>query len=266
MIKTNQIGVYFREIKTNSKADKVYYITYKDLDSNKKIWIKIGKYSEGIREAYCNAKRNEILTKQRIGEEPPIIAQRKKREILSIQTLANEYFSQRKDGESKRVDSVYYEKHILPFLKSYDLELLGRNDIVKFTNYLKDKKMKKLNKSLAPKTLNNVLNILKAIAKYSLKNDLLKNDFTKYINLFDIDNARERFLTKEEIEILYKESKNNENDFLFFKIALNTGARFSTILNIHKKDIDFTYNFLTLKDFKNNSTYKAFLTDEIKEL
>ncbi|TLT01302.1 tyrosine-type recombinase/integrase [Aliarcobacter cibarius] len=266
MIKTNQIGVYFREIKTNSKADKVYYITYKDLDSNKKIWIKIGKYSEGIREAYCNAKRNEILTKQRIGEEPPIIAQRKKREILSIQTLADEYFSQRKDGESKRVDSVYYEKHILPFLKSYDLELLNKNDIVKFTNYLKDKKMKKLNKSLAPKTLNNVLNILKAIAKYSLKNDLLKNDFTKYINLFDIDNARERFLTKEEIEILYKKSKNNENDFLFFKIALNTGARFSTILNIHKKDIDFTHNFLTLKDFKNNSTYKAFLTDEIKAL
>ena len=142
MIKTNQIGVYFREIKTNSKADKVYYITYKDLDFNKKIWIKIGKYSEGIREAYCNAKRNEILTKQRIGEEPPIIAQRKKREILSIQTLANEYFSQRKDGESKRVDSVYYEKHILPFLKSYDLELLGKNDIVKFTNYLKDEKIK----------------------------------------------------------------------------------------------------------------------------
>ena len=32
MIKTNQIGVYFRETKTNSKADKVHYITSKDLD------------------------------------------------------------------------------------------------------------------------------------------------------------------------------------------------------------------------------------------
>ena len=119
MIKTNQIGVYFREIKTNSKADKVYYITYKDLDSNKKIWIKIGKYSEGIREAYCNAKRNEILTKQRIGEEPPIIAQRKKREILSIQTLADEYFSHRAEKETKINDEFSYKAHILPFFKFY---------------------------------------------------------------------------------------------------------------------------------------------------
>lgn len=56
------------------------------------------------------------------------------------------------------------------------------------------------------------------------------------------------FLQKKKL-IFYIKSKNNVNDFLFFKIALNTGARFSTILNIHKKDIDFTHNFLTLKRF-----------------
>lgn len=50
MIKTNLTGVYFREIQTNGKADKTY-ITYKELNTNKKIWLKIGKFSEGIREA-----------------------------------------------------------------------------------------------------------------------------------------------------------------------------------------------------------------------
>src|SRR5574344_922192 len=139
MIKTNQIGVYFREIKTNSKADKVYYITYKDLDSNKKIWIKIGKYSEEIREADCNAKRNEILTKQRNGEEPPIIDQRKKREILSIQALADEYFSHRAEKETKINDEFSYKAHILPFFKFYDLNRISKNDILKFTNHLKEK-------------------------------------------------------------------------------------------------------------------------------
>ena len=58
MIKTNLTGVYFRETQTNGKADKTYYITYKELNTNKKIWLKIGKFSEGIREAYCNQKRN----------------------------------------------------------------------------------------------------------------------------------------------------------------------------------------------------------------
>ena len=31
----------------------------------------------------------------------------------------------------------------------------------------------------------------------------------KYINLFDIDNTRERFLTKRRNEVLYNESRNN---------------------------------------------------------
>lgn len=265
MTKTNLTGIYYREIKTNEKIDKVYYITYKD-KTNKKIWLKIGKYSEGIREAYCNQKRNEIITKQRNGEEPPIILSRKKRNILTIEILANEYFNQRELGESKRVDFTFYTTHILPFFKNYDIESITKNEIIKFINYLKDKQIKNTNRNLAPKTINNILNILKAIAKYSLKNDLLKNDFTKYIALNNIDNSRERFLTQQEIKILYDETKENETDYLFFKLALNTGARLTTILNIHKKDIDFSSNFITLKDFKNNTTYKSFLTDELKNL
>ena len=58
--------------------------------------------------------------------------------------------------------------------------------------------------------MNDILNILKAITKYGLKNDLLKNDFTKYINLFDVDNTRERFLTKEEIQTLYEKTREDE--------------------------------------------------------
>ncbi len=47
---------------------------------------------------------------------------------------------------------------------------------------------------------------------------------------------------------------------------MNTGARLSSILNIQKNDIDFTHQLLTLKDFKNKSTYKAFLTEELSQL
>ncbi|MDS1315757.1 tyrosine-type recombinase/integrase [Aliarcobacter butzleri] len=263
MIKTNLTGVYFRETQTNGKADKTYYITYKELNTNKKIWLKIGKFSEGIREAYCNQKRNEIITKQRNGEEPPAIAMKKKRNILTIETIANEYFT---SNNVVRSIKSHYQTHILPFFKYYDIENLSKNDILKFTNALKSTNGIRTKKPLAPKTINNILNILKAITKYALKNDLIKNDFTKYINLSDVDNARERFLTKEEIQTLYNEVKEDETVYLFFKLALNTGGRLATLLNIHKKDIDFTHNLLTLKDFKNNSTYKAFLTDELKYL
>ena len=263
MIKTNITGVYFRETITNNKSDKTYYITYKDSNA-KKIWVKIGKYSEGIREAYCNQKRNEILTIQRNGELPPIIAKRKKRIIISIENIANQYFND-KPTINKIVKS-YYKNHILPFFKDYDFENISREDISKFTNILKLKNVSRTNKPLASKTINDILNILKAITKYGLKNDLLKNDFTKYINLFDVDNTRERFLTKEEIQLLYDRTIKDETIYLFFKLALNTGARLATLQNICKKDIDLSNKLLTLKDFKNNTTYKTFLTDDLNNL
>ena len=260
---TNLTGVIYRDCITNGKADKVYYIRYKD-KNKKTIELKIGKYSEGIREAYCNQKRNEIITKQRNGEEPPVIAQRKKRIIISIENIANQYFNDK--PTINKIIKSYYKNHILSFFKDYDFENISREDISKFTNNLKLKNVSRTNKPLASKTMNDILNILKAITKYGLKNDLLKNDFTKYINLFDVDNTRERFLSKEEIQILYDKTREDEIIYLFFKLALTTGGRLATLQNISKKDIDFAHTLVALKDFKNNSTYKPFLTDEVKHL
>ena len=81
-----------------------------------------------------------------------------------------------------------------------------------------------------------------------------------------MDNTRERFLTKEEIQTLYEKTREDETIYLFFKLALNTGGRLATLQNICKKDIDLSNKLLTLKDFKNNTTYKTFLTDDLNNL
>ena len=198
MIKTNLTGVYFRETQTNNKPDKTYYITYKD-NLNKKIWLKIGNYSQGIREAYCNQKRNEILTKQRNGEEPPLILMKKKKQVLLIDYLANEYF------KGKNINGStfnHYKVHILPYFIKHDIDLLDKKEIEKFRFFLEQKVTINTKKPLAPKTINNILNILKAIGKYALKNDLLKNDFTKYINLFDVDNTRDSINRRKNTNII----------------------------------------------------------------
>lgn len=262
-IKTNLIGVYYRETITNNKPDKIYYITFKN-EHKKMVELKIGKFTEGIREAYCYEKRNEILIKQRNGEEPPLIANKKKRVVLYIDNIANSYFAQKTKVD--RTIKSYYVNHVLPFFKDYDFETITNTDILKFTTTLKQKSGIRTNELIAAKTINTILNILKSIIKYAFKNDYIKNDFSKYIKLLDIDNARERFLTKEEIELLYKESKDDETIFLYFKLALNTGGRISSLQNICKKDIDFTHNLVTLKDFKNNTTYKTFINESLKIL
>ncbi|WP_193220906.1 tyrosine-type recombinase/integrase [Aliarcobacter butzleri] len=258
-------GVFYRESITNDKLDKTYYIRYKD-KNNKDKEIKIGKYSEGFRENYCNQLRNEIITKQRIGEEPPAATRNKKKKILSIETISENYFSEKKEGGYKGTDESNYKNYILPYFKTLDFENISKNDIQIFSNQLKKTKSLIKKELISDKTINNILNFLKTLIKYAFKNDYIKNDFSKYIQLLEIDNARERFLTKDEIKLLFDYSKDDETLYLLFKLALNTGARLATLLNIHKKDIDFTHDLLTLKDFKNNSTYKAFLTDDLKAL
>ena len=264
-INTKFSGIFYRETITNDRIDKTFYIRYKD-ENNKDKEIKVGKYSEGYREAYCNQLRNEIITKQRTGEEPPSIASKKKKNILSIETIANDYFNYRKESKTKANDISQYNNHILPYFKNIDFETIDKNEILQFTNKLKKTKSKFKEDLLSDKSINNILNFLKTLIKHGFKNDFIKNDFSKYISLLNIDNAREKFLTKEEIKILYENSKNDETLYLLFKLALNTGGRLATLLNICKKDIDFTHNLITLKDFKNNSTYKAFLTENLKAL
>jgi len=67
-IPTNTKGVFYKEIisKKAKLVDKVYSIRYVD-ENNRDRLITIGKYSEGIREAYFQAKLNEINTKIRLG-------------------------------------------------------------------------------------------------------------------------------------------------------------------------------------------------------
>jgi len=255
------MGVYYRDSTTNNKPDKTYYIRYKD-NNNKTVEVKIGKYSEGVREAYCNQKRNEIVTKLRLGEEPPAATKHKKRKKILLKNIADEYFKTRKDGKSKNSDLATFNKHLKDYFD--DLESVTKSDIEKLISSLQNKKNINGN-NLSEQTIKNILGILSAIINYGLKDNLLKNDITKYYKRTSIDNARERFLNKEEIKELYQHLEDNYDEYLFIftKLALSTGARAATIANITKKDINFNQNTITLKDFKNNSTYTGFINKDL---
>ncbi len=251
--KTKFTGVYYRETTTNNKLDKTYYIRYKDTN-NKDVEIKIGKFSEGIREQYCNLKRNEILTKLRLGEE--VHLKHRQKDKIYLKDVAEEYFNTRTDSESKSKDISSYKKHLLSYFENTDLNTIDKKDIQIF-------KKIKLETPLAPKTVNNILTLLGTIIKYGINEELLTNDISKFIKKDDVDNDRERFLTLQEIKKLYKAVEDDKRLYLFCKLSLTTGARLASTMNIRKKDINFTYKIITLKDFKNNTTYKAFLKDDV---
>ncbi|RLA84891.1 MAG: site-specific integrase [Epsilonproteobacteria bacterium] len=264
-IKTKYTGIYYRESKTNGKSDKTYYITYKD-NNNKMVELKIGRFSEGVREAYCNQKRNEIITRLRLGEELPVIAKLKKKKINELKIISEQYFSTRKSNDTTKADIGICNHYILPHFK--DIDSIDKTALVKWKNYLINTTLIRSDDPLSIKYRNDILSLLITINNFGIKNNLTKNNFTKYIEKDKVDNARERFLSIGEIKELYSyvEEKDDITSLVFYKLALSTGGRLATVQYISKKDIDFTHKLVTLKDFKNNTTYKAFLNDKLLSL
>ncbi len=104
-IPTNEEGIFYKRIinENGKEVDKVYLIRYRENNTDK---LKtIGKYSQGIRINYCKQIRNEILMKLRLGEEPPTITKKKKKQITILDDFAEIYFKE-KDSEVKDIEKI----------------------------------------------------------------------------------------------------------------------------------------------------------------
>lgn len=237
-----------------STGDISYYIRYKD-ENNKLRRVKIGDKSKGITEVYCYQKRSEIMNKIRLGEEPPALAKKKKKKIITLNNIADIYFKQK--ALHVRDISKHYRRYP-PSLK----EKFGEEDI---TNITADKilefQTERFNKGYAPATINYTTGFLGTLLNLAIEENPLQN---KKIKNIKADNERERYLTHLEVKELY-DYIDDPNIKLFVDLALSTGGRLETILNIKVKDINLENQIITLKDKKNQSTYKGFMRKELND-
>jgi len=251
-------GVYYSELQNK---DKSFYITYKDLDG-KKIWQKIGMYSEGIREDYCNAKRNEAVNIIKNGEITPHILKKKKIEITTFDDIALQYFKYKYDTKIQTFKENEKEKrryinHIKNIVGYIDINKLTKQDIEKVQAFKRGK--------LADSYVNQLIYLISSIIKHSI-NIGLYNNKNPAINIKSIkfDNKREKYLTKDEIKMLLNEVSFDNQLYLFIKLALQTGGRLNTIMTIHKKDINYENSSITLRDHKNTSSYSGYIDSRLK--
>jgi len=208
--KTKFTGVYYRDSTTNNKPDKTYYIRYKDINQ-KDTEVKIGKFSEGVRESYCNAKRNEIITKIRLGEVLPTIAAKRQIKAISVDEIANNYFKYRELHNTKDIKNEQgrYNLHIKPDF--------GIKDINKITiNEIESLQLKK-SKTHSPKTNNIILDLFSTILNYAISQDIYKREnYVSKVKRLKINNTRERYLNTQEIQKLIDEVREMTISYIFF--------------------------------------------------
>ena len=284
-IRTKQNGVYYKEIqqttiddKGRSKIkiiDKVYIVRYRD--RNKEHFVTVGKYSEGIRLAYCIEKRNEFLTFAKNGELPPMMVDRQKKEVITLNNLADVYFDEKKmdDNENKRQRSKY-EQHIKPTFGKVGISRIEQRDVLKFRDKLQSINMatakdlsenKKAIRHYAPQTVNGIIKLLSTIFNYSIKYHQLKTTNPCFgIKKLSVDDVRERYLEQEEIRELKEVVKDDHDVYIFVHLSLITGGRGEAIVKFKKKDVNLRQGTITVYDAKRKMNYTGFLDVKTKSL
>ncbi|PAF49079.1 hypothetical protein BKH41_03025 [Helicobacter sp. 12S02232-10] len=238
-------GVRYKNLKD---GDVVYYVRF--TKNGKQIERKVGTKFGGWSEKKAHNKRIDLEYNY------------EERKHIDFQEVSDRFLEVQKLRLKKRSLATYKSKlNHLDIFKSRMVESINQKDI----NSL----IIKLSETLSPKSINEVISTLKQIIsfaelEYNIKNPYLVN--IKNIKNLKIDNQRERFLTKEEVLLLKETLRNDYEYLLFVNLALCTGARLMTLLDIRKKDINLKSETITLRDFKNSSIYQGYLNDDTIEL
>jgi len=262
-------GIYQREAeRVIGKTDIAFDISYKK--DGKKVWEKVGWKSQGYSAELARQIRNERIIAMQHGDELP----QDKKKAITFKTLATKYLKWSSENKNREgiEDQSRYDNHLKDRFDDKRLD-----EISPFA--LERMKADMAKAGTAPKTISHCLGLLRAMYNRAADWNLyLGPNPVKKVKMPVIQNARDRFLSFEEAEILLKELKHNvrfKNEYKELEdpklhdiavVALHTGARASEIFNLKGQDIDFRNGLITLRDTKNTETRYAPMTEKVREM
>jgi len=258
-IPTSHKGIFYKEVVNNDNKviDKIYLIRYKD-ESGRDKQKTIGKYSQGIRLVYCKKVRDETIVKIRLGENLPKVTAKKSK--LSIDDIAYKWLDLKKTNKTYEGELQRYNATLKKLVGSNIAEHQKKQDMVDLQATLMDMKY-------APSTIAHFMTMMSSIFQFAIDDKLINIDNPcENIKSIKFNNERDRYLTTEEIKQL-KEAVSHELELLLFvEIALSTGARLGSIMEMSKSDIDFRNESIQIKNFKTSDKYTGYLNPSTMEL
>jgi len=260
-------GVYQRNLETNgNKKDIAFDIAYRH--EGRKIFERVGKLSEGYSAKLAADVRSERIRSKRHGEELPY----QKKQAITFQKLADKYLKWSSENKSRAGidDKSRYENHLKARFDNKRLDEIVPLDLERLKSEMAKTK-------IAPKTISHCLALIRAMYNKATEWNIYQGENpVKKIKMPTLQNARDRFLSMEEAELLLKELKRNhqiKNEYKELKdtklhdialLSLQTGARAGEIFNLKGQDIDLKNELITLRDTKNTETRYAPMTKEVK--
>jgi len=176
--------------------------------------------------------------------------------------MAKTYLEWTKENKSRdKDDRGRYENHLKTPLEKKKL-----NEISSFT--LEKLKSDLTKKELSPATVKHCLVLVREIFNKAIEWGKYKGaNPVKGVKMPTLSNARERFLSHEEADLLLKEVKVvSEAVHDQALLSLHCGLRAGEIFNLRGQDLDFQNGLIRVMDPKNKANRTAFMTEAVKEM
>ena len=258
-IKTKYPGVYYREVKRvgGKGSEKVFYIVFKK--TGKMVEEKVGRQyvddmtparASGIRAALIEGKR---LPRKKIRQQGEA-AKRAKENIWTIDRLWEEYKKQNSQLKGMHTYQSIYNLHIKPKFADKEPKDILPLDIQREKNRLLKKR--------SPQTVQHVLEQIRRIISFGVKNKLCAGiDFK--IEMPKVDNIKTEDLTSKQLHDLLKAIDDDHHPHAgpMMKIALYTGMRRGELFRLKWSDIDYDRGFIYIRNPKGGEDQKIPLND-----
>ena len=255
-------GVYYTEYtkKWRERPDRIYWVAFKDVETNKLSWERCGWASEGWTPEAAQRRRHELLEQDRAGDYKP--KQERKADQLTFGELM--------------------EKHYLPWAKENKGHSLG--DFSRYANWLKPRFATKALKDISPLDLERLKREMReagkseATTKHALC--IMRQAFNKAVvwrlwsgenpckgvSFPSPNNARQRFLSQEEaVQVLESLRRHSDQMARIAVMSLYGGLRLGEVLGLRWSNVDSKNGIIFVQDSKNQESRPIFITKPVRQ-
>lgn len=256
--KTKYPGVFYREADRigGPGKERVYYIVFKR--DGKVVEEKVGRqYADDMTPARAARIRAERIEGKRQSRKE--LREAAKEVRWTLDRLFGQYMSDKPDTKGYRTDRYRYAKFLGPILGRRKPQEISPMDIHRLRLTL--------SKSLQPKTVKNVLELLSRIVNFGFKRALCPRLSFK-VEMPKVHNLKTEDLSPEQLRRLLVaiEQDHDIQAANFMRLALATGMRRSELLRLKWTDLDFDKGFIHLRQTKSGRDHTIPMNSWAREI
>lgn len=255
-------GVYYTESKIRKwreRADRCFWVNFKDAKTGKLRWERCGWASEGWTPEAAQRRRYELLESDRAGDYKP--KQERKQDQLTFKELMEKHYLPWGDENKKRAkdDRSLFKCWLEPALGSKTLGNISPLDLERVKKVMRDK-------GRAEASVRHSLCLVRQAYNRALEWKLWSGSNPCATVRFPVpNNSRQRFLTKPEADLLIEAlTKRSRQVAQIAHISLFTGMRLREILALRWSDVNLAQGTIFIADPKNQESRYAFITPPVQ--